>query len=76
MVPAVGLRTWNVVINTFTHSNYIVILKNNHHQFTQIHQKLDANAKEYRPLRTAAAIAEIRMKDNNDDELNNDHQQQ
>ena len=37
---------------------------------------LDANAKEYRPRRTAAAIAEIRMKDINDDKSNNDHQQQ
>ena len=37
---------------------------------------LDANAKEYQPRRTAAAIAEIRMKDINDDKSNNDHQQQ
>ena len=36
----------------------------------------DASAKEYRPRRTAAAVAEIRMKDINDDESNNDHQQQ
>ena len=33
---------------------------------------LDANAKEYRPRRTAAAIAEIRMKNINDVESNND----
>ena len=37
---------------------------------------LDANAKEYRPQRTAAAIAGIRMKDVNDDKLNSDHHQQ
>ena len=37
---------------------------------------LDANAKEYRPRRTAAAIAEIQMKDINDDDPGNDHQQQ
>ena len=37
---------------------------------------LDANAKEYRPRRRAAAIAEIRIKDINDDKSNNDHQQQ
>ena len=37
---------------------------------------LDANAKEYQPQHTAAAIAEIRMKDINNDKLNNDHHQQ
>ena len=37
---------------------------------------LDANAKEYRPRRAAAAIAEIWMKDTNDDKSENDHQQQ
>ena len=36
---------------------------------------LDANAKEYRPRRTAAAIAETRMKDTNDGKSENDHQQ-
>ena len=36
---------------------------------------LDANTKEYRPRRTAVAIEEIRMKDNNDNKLENDHQQ-
>ena len=35
---------------------------------------LHANAKEYRPGRAAAAIAEIRMKDINDDKSNNGHQ--
>ena len=34
------------------------------------------DAKEYRPRRTAAVIAEIRMKDINEDKSNNDHQQQ
>ena len=37
---------------------------------------LDPHAKEYRPRRTESAIAEIRMKDINDNEPNNDHQQQ
>ena len=37
---------------------------------------LDANAKKYRTRRTAAAIAEIRMEDTNDDKSKNDHQQQ
>ena len=37
---------------------------------------LDANAKEYQQRRTAATIAEIRMKDINDGKSNNDHQQQ
>ena len=37
---------------------------------------LDENAKEYQLHCTATAIAEIRMKDINDHESNNDHQQQ
>ena len=36
---------------------------------------LDANAKEYRRRCTAAAIAEIRIKDINNEKSNNDHQQ-
>ena len=37
---------------------------------------LDANAKEYRLQHTAAEVAEIRMKDMNDDKSKNDNQQQ
>ena len=37
---------------------------------------LDANTKEHRPRRTVAVIAEIRMKDINDDRSNSDDQHQ
>ena len=80
VIPAVGLRTSKSYIECpiqYLHplELHCDVEKQPSSENTNT-STFGANAKEYQPRRTAAVVAEIRMKDTNDDKSNNDHQQQ